>query len=93
MKYQHTKETATIYNSMIKEYREISCDSDLEKTGLEYEDYQSSDFGFFLDCLRYNGRGVTESIRVANWAKRHGCYVERTGDGWTVKLKKNEKEA
>ena len=46
MKYQHTKETATIYNSMIKEYREISCDSDLEKTGLEYEDYQSSDFGF-----------------------------------------------
>lgn len=90
MRYQHTEKTAAIYNAMIKEYREISCDSDLEEVGLEYDDYRSNDFGFFLDCLRYDGKGVTDSRKVADWAKRHGCYVERSGENWIVKLQEGE---
>ena len=26
MRFKHTEQTAKVYNSMIKEYREISCD-------------------------------------------------------------------
>ena len=40
-----------------------------------YDDYHSSDFGLFLDMLRYDGIGHTSSNDVAEWAKRHGCFV------------------
>ena len=68
MRFKHTEQTAKVYNSMIKEYREISCDSDLSRAGLSYDDYHSSDFGLFLDMLRYDGVGRTSSNYVAEWA-------------------------
>lgn len=86
MRFRHTEQTAAIYNAMIKEYREISSDSDLESIGITYEEYRSSDFGFFLDCLRYDGIGTTTFENVANWAKRHGCTVEERDGGWVVSL-------
>ena len=90
MRYQRTEKTAAIYNAMIKEYREISCDGDLEKAGLDYEDYRSSGFGLFLDCLRYDGVGVTGSRNIAEWAERHGCHVSQNGTNWTVRLQERE---
>lgn len=93
MRFKHTEQTAKIYNSMIKEYREISCDSDLERAGLTYDDYNSSDFGFFLDCLRYDGIGSTSSEDVAEWAKRHGCFAAKEENGWIVRLQEVGNEA
>lgn len=86
MRFKHTEQTAKVYNSMIKEYREISCDSDLERAGLSYDDYRSSDFGLFLDMLRFDGVGFTESKDVAEWAKRHGCTVSGEENNWKVSL-------
>lgn len=37
-KFKHTERTAKIYNSIIKEYREINSDSDLEAIGIDYDD-------------------------------------------------------
>ena len=71
MRFKHTEQTAKVYNSMIKEYREISCDSDLERAGLSYDDYHSSDFGLFLDMLRYDGVGRTSSNDVAEIGRAH----------------------
>lgn len=86
MRFKHTEQTAKVYNSMIKEYRGISCDSDLERAGLTYDDYRSSDFGLFLDMLRYDGVGYTSSNDVAEWAKRHGCFVTGEESSWKVRL-------
>ena len=33
-KFKHTERTVKIYNSIIKEYREINSDSDLEAIGI-----------------------------------------------------------
>lgn len=85
-KFKHTERTVSIYNSMIKEYREIECDSDLEKIGLEYDDYKSSDFGLFLDMLRFNGEAMTDRENVANWSKNHGCNVYLIDKQWKVQL-------
>ena len=93
MRFKHTEQTAKVYNSMIKEYREISCDSDLERAGLSYDDYHSSDFGLFLDMLRYDGAGHTSSNDVAEWAKRHGCFVTGEENNWTVRLQEVGNEA
>lgn len=38
-KFKHTERTRKIYNSIIKEYREISSDSDLVAIGIDYDDY------------------------------------------------------
>ncbi len=84
MRFQHTEKTADIYNSMIREYREISCDSDLEKIGITYEEYSYS--GLFMDMLRFNGVGLTEYKNIAEWAKRKGCYVTEIKGGWRVSL-------
>ena len=92
MRFKHTEQKAKVYNSMIKEYREISCDSDLERAGLSYDDYHSSDFGLFLDMLRYDGAGHTSSNDVAEWAKRHGCFVTGEENNWTVRLQEAEDE-
>lgn len=86
MRFGHTEQTAKIYNSMIREYREISSDSDLERAGLTYDDYRSSGFGLFLDMLRFDGIGSTSSKGVAEWAKRHGCVVSKEENGWMVRL-------
>ena len=93
MRFKHTEQTAKVYNSMIKEYREISCDSDLERAGLSYDDYHSSDFGLFLDMLRYDGAGHTAANDVAEWAKRHGCFVTGEENNWTVRLQEVGDEA
>lgn len=93
MRFKHTEQTAKVYNSMIKEYREISCDSDLERTGLSYDDYRSSDFGLFLDMLRFDGVGFTSSRNVMEWAKRHGCTVTGEENNWKVRLQEGEDEA
>lgn len=85
-RFKHTERTAQIYNSMIKEYREIICDSDLERVGLTYEEYKSSDFGFFLDMLRYEGWAITASRNVSEWAKRHGCNVYMIDSDYKVEL-------
>ena len=92
MRFKHTEQTAAIYNSMIKEYREIQSDSDLERAGLSYDDYRSSDFGLFLDMLRFDGIGFTSSKDVAEWAKRHGCFVTKEENRWTVRLQEVEDE-
>lgn len=73
---------------MIKDFREVESDSDLERMGLEYHEYKSSGFGLFMDCLRYNGVGVTDSPNIAKWAKRHGCNVSRNGENYTVRFAK-----
>lgn len=86
MRFKHTDHTAAIYNSMIKEYREIQSDSDLERAGLSYDDYRSSDFGLFLDMLRFDGKGVTSSRNVMEWAKRHGCTIAGEENNWRVSL-------
>lgn len=86
MRFKHTDHTAAIYNSMIKEYREIQSDSDLERAGLSYDDYRSSDFGLFLDMLRFDGKGVTSSQNVMEWAKRHGCAISGEENNWKVSL-------
>lgn len=86
MRFKHTEQTAAIYNSMIKEYREIQSDSDLERAGLSYDDYRSSDFGLFLDILRFDGKGVTSSRNVMEWAKRHGCTITGEENNWKVSL-------
>lgn len=54
-KFKHTERTRKIYNSIIKEYREISSDSDLVALGIDYNDYRSSELGLLLDSLRLNG--------------------------------------
>ncbi len=92
MRFKHTEQTAKVYNSMIKEYREIKSDSDLERAGLSYEDYHSSDFGLFLDMLRYDGVGFTSSADVVEWAKRHGCVVTGEENNWTVRLQEAKNE-
>lgn len=86
MSFKHTDQTAKVYNSMIKEYREIQSDSDLERAGLTYDDYRSSDFGFFLDMLRFDGVGFTSSWTVMEWAKRHGCTITGEENNWKVRL-------
>ena len=78
-KFKHTERTVKIYNSIIKEYREINSDSDLEAIGIDYEDYR-------LDSLRFNGEGMTSSKKVAEWMKRHSCNVYLIGDDWKVQL-------
>ncbi len=93
MRFKHTEQTAKVYNSMIKEYREISCDSDLERAGLTYDDYHSSGFGLFLDMLRFDGISSTSSEDVAKWAKHHGCFVTKEGNVWTVRLQEVGNEA
>ena len=93
MRFKHTEQTAKVYNSMIREYREISCDSDLDRVGLTYDDYHSSDFGLFLDMLRYDGVGFTSSKDVMKWAKRHGCFIANEGNGWKVRLQEVGNEA
>lgn len=93
MRFKHTEQTAKVYNSMIREYGEVSCDSDLERAGLTYDDYHSSDFGIFLDMLRFDGMGSTLSENVAKWAKRHGCFVTKEENGWIVRLQEVGNEA
>lgn len=85
-KFKHTERTVKIYNSIIKEYREISSDSDLEAIGIDYEDYRSSELGLLLDSLRFNGEGMTSSKKVAEWMKRRSCNVYLIGDNWKVQL-------
>lgn len=85
-KFKHTERTVKIYNSIIKEYREINSDSDLEAIGIDYEDYRSSELGLLLDSLRFNGEGMMSSKKVAEWMKRHSCNVYLTGDDWKVQL-------
>ena len=84
VKFEHTERTAKIYNSIIKEYREIS--SDLEAIGIDYDDYRSSELGLLLDKLRYDGEGMTSSKKVAEWMKRHSCNVYLIGENWKVQL-------
>lgn len=85
-KFKHTEHTAAVYNKIIKEYREISCDSDLEKIGIDYYEYRSSELGFLLDSLRFNGEGVTGFKNVAEWMKRNGCNVHLIDKTWRVQL-------
>lgn len=85
-KFKHTERTRKIYNSIIKEYREISSDSDLVALGIDYNDYRSSELGLLLDSMRLNGEGMTSSKRVAEWMKRHSCNVYRIADNWKVQL-------
>ncbi len=87
MRFKHTEKTAAIYNAMIRDYREISCDSDLEKIGIEYEEYRSSETGLFLDRLRFDGWATTSFENVAKWAENRGCHVVKVGESdWKVKL-------
>lgn len=89
MRYVHTEKTAAIFNSLLKEYMQISCDSDLEKIGIEYEEYRNS--GFFIDQLRYDGKGITGYTSVARWSESHGCAVTDLGNGnWLVSLEKED---
>lgn len=86
MRFKYIDHTAAIYNSMIKEYREIQSDSDLERAGLSYDDYRSSDFGLFLDMLRFDGKGAASSRNVMEWAKRNGCTITGEENNWEVSL-------
>lgn len=92
MRFKHTKQTAAIYNAMIKEYREISSDSDLERIGITYDEYRSSEFGLFLDMLRFDGEGTTSFENVAKWAEHHGCNVMELGGVWKVQLQEDRDE-
>lgn len=85
-KFKHTERTVKIYNSIIKEYREINSDSDLEAIGIDYDDYRSSELGLLLDSLRFDGEGMTSSKKVAEWMKRRGCAVSSIGANWKVQL-------
>lgn len=85
--FQHTKETADIFNSMIQEYAGIESDGDLEKAGIEYNEYKYS--GLFMDMLRFNGSATTEYKGISEWCKRHGCFIKEIEGGWLVKLKED----
>lgn len=89
-RFAHTEKTAAVYNRLIKEYREIQSDGDLEALGLDYDDYRY-ELGLFLDGLRYSGEGTTRSERVAEWARSRGCGVSRTAlDCWKATLSREE---
>ncbi len=86
MRFEHTERTAKIFDSIIKEYREVRTDSDLETIGISYDDYHSSELNYLLSNLRFNGEGMTSSKKVAEWMKRHGCNVYLIDTRYRVQL-------
>ena len=89
-RFAHTEKSAEVYNRIIKEYREIDCDSKLEALGLEYSDYRN-ELGLVLDGLRFYGKATTGSERVAKWLESRGCIICRTApDCWLAKLSGGE---
>lgn len=85
-KYNHTDDTKKIFNSIIREYRNITSDSDLDKIELSYEDYKSNSLGLVLDSLRFYGQSQTHSESVALWLKKHGCTAIEENGIWKIKL-------
>lgn len=83
-RFEHTRRSADVYNAMIREWAGVSCDSDLERMGIEHKEYIYS--GLFMDMLRFNGAGATEYENVAKWAERHGCIIRESEEGWLVNL-------
>lgn len=83
-RFAHTQKSADVFNGMIREWMGVSCDSDLEKMGIEYKEYIYS--GLFMDMLRFNGAGATEYENVAKWAEQHGCIISESEEGWLVNL-------
>lgn len=83
-RFAHTQKSADVFNGMIREWMGVSCDSDLERLGIEYKEYIYS--GLFMDMLRFNGAGATEYESVAKWAEQHGCIIRESEEGWLVNL-------
>ena len=83
---EYTKKSVVVLNSIIEQYRNVNCVSDLKALGLSEHDYQCNEMSIALDGLRIMGKTRIQNENIMQWLERTGCKVEKTVDGWEIRL-------